>query len=66
MSYGPPARTAIFFANEAIIDRRERRITVLAETTRFFGVRCGWRSAISARPVSRANACFSRLTGAVQ
>ena len=39
VSYEPPAETAIFFANEAIIERRERRITAFAETTRFLGVK---------------------------
>jgi outer membrane receptor protein involved in Fe transport len=37
--YEPANRTAIFFANEAITDRRGRRITAFVETTRFFGVK---------------------------
>ena len=39
VTYEPAGETASFFANEAIIDRRERRITAFAETTRFFGVK---------------------------
>ena len=39
LTYEPQSRTDSFFANEAIIDRRERRITAFAETTRFFGVK---------------------------
>lgn len=39
LTYEPPSRTASFFANEAIIDRRGRRITAFVETTRFFGVK---------------------------
>ena len=39
VTYEPDGETASFFANEAIIDRRERRITAFAETTRFFGVK---------------------------
>jgi outer membrane receptor protein involved in Fe transport len=37
--YEPPLRTATFFANEEIIDRRGRRITAFVETTRFFGMK---------------------------
>lgn len=39
LTYEPPSRTASFFANEAIIDGRGRRITAFVETTRFFGVK---------------------------
>ncbi len=39
MTYEPARRASTFFANEAIIDRRGRRITAFAETTRFFGVK---------------------------
>lgn len=35
----PPARTTSLFANETVIDRRGRRLTAFAETTRFFGVK---------------------------
>lgn len=37
--YEPASRTTTFFANEAIIDRRGRRLTAFVETTRFFGVK---------------------------
>lgn len=37
--YEPVAETATFFANEAIIDRRGRRITAFVETTRLLGVK---------------------------
>jgi hypothetical protein len=39
MTYEPARRTSTVFANESIIDRRGRRITAFAETTRFFGVK---------------------------
>jgi hypothetical protein len=39
VTYEPPSETARFFANEAIIDRRGRRITAFAETTRLLGVK---------------------------
>lgn len=37
--YEPPVETAIVFANEAIRERHERRITAFVETTRFLGVK---------------------------
>ncbi len=37
--YEPLQQTSTFFANEAIIDRRGRRITAFAETTRLLGVK---------------------------
>lgn len=39
VTFEPAARTTSFFANETIIDRRGRRLTTFAETTRFFGVK---------------------------
>lgn len=39
MTFEPAARTTSFFADEAIIDRRGRRLTAFAETTRFFGLK---------------------------
>lgn len=39
VTYEPPSETASFFANEALIDWRGRRITAFVETTRFFGVK---------------------------
>jgi hypothetical protein len=39
VTYEPPSETASFFSDEAIIDRRGRRITAFVETTRFFGVK---------------------------
>lgn len=37
--YEPPATSQIFFANEAIRDRRDHRLTAFVETTRFFGIK---------------------------
>lgn len=37
--YEPPATSRIFFANEAIRDRRDHRLTAFVETTRFFGIK---------------------------
>ncbi|MFM7350382.1 MAG: TonB-dependent receptor domain-containing protein [Erythrobacter sp.] len=39
VTFEPASRTRSFFANEAITDRRGRRITAFAETTRFFGLK---------------------------
>lgn len=39
VQYEPEVTTRIFFANEAIRDRREGRLTAFVETTRFFGVK---------------------------
>lgn len=39
VTFEPAARTTSVFANETIIDRRGRRLTTFAETTRFFGVK---------------------------
>jgi outer membrane receptor protein involved in Fe transport len=39
VQYEPEVTTSIFFANEAIRDRREGRLTAFVETTRFFGIK---------------------------
>ena len=39
VQYEPEVTTRIFFANEAIRDRREGRLTAFIETTRFFGIK---------------------------